>query len=216
MMQPLLTYALIAGTCLISLMNMNNREFKMRFMFSAYAIDKNREWWRFFTGGFLHADFGHLLFNMFSFYFFGTLVEQTFKMEFGMGIGTLMYLALYVTSLPASNIYTYFRQRDNPNYFALGASGAVSAVIYASILVYPLQHIFIYFISVPAWIFGIVYLGISWVMARNKSDNIGHDAHFFGAVYGFLFPAIFNPSLLSRFVEQIEMFFRFGGNFFGH
>lgn len=211
------TLIIIIATCAISLIYMQNQEFRNRFMFNAYAIKHRNEWWRWFTGGFLHADGMHLLFNMMTLYFFGEAVEQTFngntrinqielKGEYlwGHGVGALMYFLMYISAIPLSSVYTYFKQKDNPYYNALGASGAVSAVVYTFILFAPLTELRIFFaIPVTSWIYGILYLVISWSLARRNIGNIGHDAHFFGSLYGFIFPIVFFPFLAENFVSQL-------------
>lgn len=175
-------------------------------MFNAYAIKHRNEWWRWFTGGFLHADGMHLLFNMMTLYFFGPLVEEAFNQEglFGHGKGSLMFFLMYASAIPLSSAYTYFKQRDNIYYNALGASGAVSAIVYTFILLAPLTKLSIFFaIPVTSWIYGVIYLIICWVLARRQIGNIGHDAHFFGSIYGFLFPIAFFPFLAERFVGML-------------
>jgi membrane associated rhomboid family serine protease len=209
----MITLIILAITAGISFYAMNNDHIKNRYMFNAYAIAHHREWWRFFSHGVLHADFMHLLFNMISLYFFGTAVEKAFQSElfFGPQLGSLYYILLYVGALPVSCLFTFFREKNNRYYNALGASGAVSAAIYAAILLSPLSRISFFFFPMPAWLFGLLYLVVSWYMARRNIGNIGHDAHFWGAVYGFLLPVALMPELLRMFIFQLEMFFRYGG-----
>ncbi len=216
------TWIIIAATCIVSLVYMQNQEFKSRFMFNAYAIRHRGEWWRFFTGALLHADGTHLFFNMITFYFFGETVEAAFNGQvpsingelyalnfkspdlFDHGLGSLMFFLMYVTAIPLSSLYSYFKHKDDPYYNALGASGAVSAVLYTFILLAPTSKLSIFFaIPVTGWIYGIIYLIICRVLAKRNVGNIGHDAHFFGSVYGFLFPLIFFPFLAENFVFQI-------------
>ena len=208
----MLTFFIIIVTAGISLIAMNNQQVMNRFMFNPYAIAHRREWWRFFSAGLLHADYMHLIFNMLSLYFFGRVVEMFFLDEqlFGKGIGTLVYLGMYVGALFMSSLFTYFKEKDNMYYNALGASGAVSAVIYASILLLPTQTIYIYVIPVQAWIYGLIYLVASWYMARRNVGNIGHDAHFWGAVFGFIFPLVLKPELWYNFIFRMKEFFAFG------
>ncbi len=211
----MITLIIIAITVGVSILTMNDLDLKNRFMFNAYAISHRREWWRFFSHGLLHANFPHLFFNMYSLYLFGTFVENTFKSDefFGLAGGTAIYLFMYIGGLFFSSIYTYFKNKDNISYNALGASGAVSAVVFASILLSPLSEMGLMLVPVmiPAWIFGFIYLAASWFMARRNIGNIGHDAHFWGAVFGFILPIIFKHELLSEFVFQIKLFFQFGG-----
>lgn len=210
----MVTIAIVILTAAVSLINMQNNEFKDMYMFNAWAIKHRGQWYRFFTGGFLHADFMHLGFNMLALYSFGEIVERTFCQDglFGPQLGSFMYALMYVTALPVSSLYSYFKHKDNIHYNALGASGAVSAVVYAAILFYPMSRLSVFFIPMTSWIFGIVYLVASWAMARKNVGNIGHDAHFWGSVYGFLFPIAFFPFLVSLFIGQLSAWFAgFGG-----
>lgn len=210
----MITLIIIAITCVVSVMTMQNPELKNRFMFNAYAISHHREWYRFLTHGVLHANFMHLFFNMYALYLFGTFVERAFQLDvlFGKINGSLIYILLYVGGLIVSSIYSYFKHRDNSSYNALGASGAVSAVVFASILLNPLSKMGLMFIPVmiPSWIFGTLFLVVSWFLARRGVGNIGHDAHFWGAVYGFLLPIAFKPELLQSFYLLIRTFFLYG------
>ncbi|CAN5902373.1 rhomboid family intramembrane serine protease [soil metagenome] len=208
----MVTLIIVAITCIVSFLTMQNQEYKNKYMFNAYAISHHREWWRFLSHGLLHADFMHLLFNMYALYLFGTYVESAFEQViFGKVNGMLVYLLLYVGGLIVSSIYSFFKHKDNQYYNALGASGAVSAIIYAYILLDPLNKIYMFFvIGLPAWIFGFIYLGISWYLARRGRDNIGHDAHFWGAVYGFLLPIALKPFLWQGFIAQIQLFLHYG------
>lgn len=196
---------IVIATCAVSLIYMQNQEYKARYMFNAYAIRHRGQWYRFFSGAFLHADLAHLLFNMLALYSFGQFVEDGFRQEtlFGPRFGSLMYAVMYVTAIPVSSLFSFFKHQHNPRYNALGASGAVSAVVYTAILFQPLGEVQFFFVPIRSWIFGILYLIVSWVMARRNVGNIGHDAHFFGSVYGLIFPLIFFPWLGERFVQML-------------
>ena len=203
----MLTLLIVAATTIISLLTMQNEAVKNRFMFNAYAISKHREWWRFFTHGVLHADYLHLLFNMISLYSVGKGVELMFNSYFGVGKGELFFLLLYVTALPMSSLFTYFRQRDNRYYNALGASGAVLAVIFTLILLAPTAQLSFFYIPMPGWLFGILFLVASWLLSRYNPGflgNVAHEAHFFGAVWGFFFPCMLDPELMHRFVSIMK------------
>lgn len=208
----MVTLAILIITCAVSLIYMQNFEFKSKHMFNAWAIKHRKEWQRFFTGGLLHADFMHLAFNMLALYSFGAMVEEVFKDEqlFGQRLGSLMFAFMYVSALAVSSIYSFFKHKDNIHYNALGASGAVSAVVYAAILFNPTGTIYLFVIPIKAWIFGILYLIASWAMARKNIGNIGHDAHFWGSVYGFIFPIVFFPFLAQLFIDKL-MGSLFGG-----
>lgn len=208
--QPIITYVLIGATLLTSIPAMNNFTMKRKLLFHPYAIKRYGEWYRFISSGFVHSDWGHLLINMFVFFSFGTYVEFSFNQIFGQALGPIMYLLLYMLAIPVAETYSFFKHKDNISYMSLGASGAVSAVLYASILLSPftgLRFIFLPFFDIPAIVFGILYLLYSQYMSRKNIDNIGHDAHFYGAIFGFLFPIALRPQLFLNFIDQIKAFF---------
>ena len=143
-------------------------------------------------------------FNMLTLYFFGRVVEQYFAAVFGSQTGILLYVILYVSALAVSTVGDLFKFRNNPLYSAVGASGAVSAVLFASILFEPKMGIYIYLIPipVPGFVFAPLYLLYCWYMAKRGTDNIGHSAHLWGAVYGLVFPLICNPAIFKYFLSQ--------------
>lgn len=201
-----ITYAIIGITCLISIVVMNDPSQKSKLMFNAYAISKRNEWHRFVTSGFIHADFMHLLFNMYSLYSIGMVVEKIFSFHEYFGkMGSLVYILLYVGGLIMSGVYSFFKHRDNPHYNALGASGAVCAVIFSYVLILPTQQLVIFIFPMPAWLFGIIFLAISWIFARRQVGIVAHDAHFWGAVWGFIFPICLKPVLWYSFLAQLKM-----------
>jgi len=204
-MTPYITYVIMAITALVSYKAFQDSSLKWRFMFNAYEIKRKKEWYRFFSHGLIHADWVHLGLNIYVLYLFGGKVEHEFIKEFGMVRGIVNYLLLYVGGLAVSSFYSYAKHQDNPNYNALGASGAVSAVVFASIALFPMDKLGIILIPfyIPGVIFGALYLLYSNYMAKKQMDNIGHDAHFWGALFGFVITFVFNPDLLSSFVNQI-------------
>jgi membrane associated rhomboid family serine protease len=166
-------------------------------------ISNRQQYYRFITSGFIHADHVHLFFNMFSLYFFGTTIEYIFGIVFESS-GTLYFIALYILGIIVSDIPSYMKHRNNPGYNALGASGGVASVIFASIIFQPLANIYIYFIPVPGFILGIAYIFFSWYQGKKANDNVNHDAHLYGAVFGVLFCAVLYPQSLPQFIEQIK------------
>ena len=173
---------------------------------------RSGQWYRLLTSGFLHADWGHLLFNMFAFYSFGPLVLAALQDGFGQIPGLGLFLLLYLGGIIVSDLPTYFQHRDDPGYRSLGASGGVSSVVFASILLFPVNAngggIIIFPIPFPIqpFLFGFLYLAYSWYMGRRRGDNINHDAHFYGALYGVvLLLALIPPSGLL-FIQQISLF----------
>jgi membrane associated rhomboid family serine protease len=183
-----ITVIIIIITVLISLTAFNNSKVMNDLIFYPPAVSSNKQFYRFITCGFIHADYGHLLFNMLSLYFFGQFVEGAFAYIFG-SAGKLLYLLMYVMALVASLLPTYFKNKNNQFYRSLGASGAVSAVIFAGILLDPLNKIYLMFIpiGIPGFVFGPVYLLISAWLDRKGSDNINHSAHIWGALFGVTF-----------------------------
>ena len=169
----MITYIIIAITVLISITSMENHELKNKMMFNAYMIHHRKEWYRFFSNGFIHADFMHLGFNMFSLYMFGLGVESAYKDLFDTK-GILFFILLYVGGLVMSSLYSYEKHKENIYYNALGASGAVSAVIFAFITLSPTTKLLFLFIPIPisAWLFGLIYLGIDikWKLAKRKTS----------------------------------------------
>jgi membrane associated rhomboid family serine protease len=198
------TIILIGITVVISFYSFNKRVLLTQLMLNPYLIKNQGEYYRFITSGFIHKDHSHLLWNMFSFYIFGTAVEQYFDSLFG-GSGVYYYIVLYFTAIVVSDIPTYFKQKNNPNYNALGASGGIGAVIFVFILLQPLQSICIYFaLCMPGFVFGAGYMAYTYYQGRKSNDNISHDAHLYGAGYGLLFCMAVYPTSLLLFYEQVS------------
>ena len=186
---------------------MNGRLNFLALKFNAWAVWNRRQWYRTLSYGLVHANWGHLIFNMLTLYFFGSVVEKYFTAAFGNPGGIVLYAVMYVTALAVSTVADLLKFKNNPDYNAVGASGAVSAVLFASILFEPKMGIYIFFIPIPipGYIFAPLYLLYCWYMARRNIDNIGHSAHFWGAVYGLIFPLICNPGIISHFLSQLGM-----------
>ncbi|MBW6498563.1 MAG: rhomboid family intramembrane serine protease [Bacteroidales bacterium] len=199
-----ITLFIIILTVLVSYTTFRNRVAFERMKFNAYEIRQHKTWYRFFSYGLLHADWMHLLINMFVLYSFGSLVENILVQEFA-GMGRFFYGLLYVTALFCSVVPSYFKHRKNYYYNAVGASGAVSSVLFASIILHPQGSVYFMFIPVPipAFIFGVFYLAYSVWMARRSADNVAHDVHFWGAIYGIAFIAALNPGFIVNFVNYV-------------
>lgn len=198
-----LNIIIIAATVVVSLMAFNNQQLLNRFKFNAYLISHNREGWRFFTYALVHAGWTHLLVNMFILYSFGNLTEAYFRLHFGVR-GVLFYGLLYLGGIIFSTLFDYRIQRNNPAYSAVGASGAVSAVLFSSILFDPTGSLFIFPIPfpIPSWLFAILFLVYSAYMGRKAADNIGHYAHFWGALFGIVFTVVAIPGVVTGFFEK--------------
>jgi membrane associated rhomboid family serine protease len=187
-MQFSITIVIIIITTLISIGGFSNPKILEDLIFYPPAVKKG-QWWRFITCGLIHADFGHLFFNMLSLYFFGPCVEEGFVQLFGEN-GKWIYLLLYVSALVVSLLPTYFKNQDSYSYRSLGASGAVSAVIFAGLMLVPTATIYLYFIPMPGFVFAPLYLIFSMYMEKKGRDNINHSAHLWGSLYGLAFVII--------------------------
>jgi membrane associated rhomboid family serine protease len=198
-MQSPITLVLIAVTCLVSWMAFNNRALADRLILWPPAIDRHRQYDRLVTYGFIHADFMHLLFNMITLFFFGRLIEQLMAQL----VGVWVFPLFYVSALVVSILPTYLKNQRNPNYLSLGASGGVSAVLFAFVMVAPWQLILVFFIPLPAVLFAVLYVGYSLWMDRRGGDRINHSAHLAGAAYGVLFMLIMRPQILQHFVSEL-------------
>ena len=187
-MQLDITVIIIIITALISIGGFSNQKLIDDLIFYPPAITQRNQWYRFFSCGLIHADWGHLIFNMLSLYLFGRFVENTFIEIFEQN-GKWLYLALYITSLLVSLLPTYFKNRNNYSYRSLGASGAVSAVVFAGLMVAPYVEVGFFLIPpiIPGFIFGPLYLLISAWLDKKGGGNINHSAHLWGALYGILF-----------------------------
>ncbi len=202
----MVTLILILVTATVSVLCFSRHEAFEAMKFSAYDVWHRRQWHRMISYGAVHGGWGHLLFNMITLYCFGRIVEQYFGAAFGATTGPVLYAVLYVTALAFSSVWDLIKFRDDPAYSAVGASGAVSAILFAAILFEPRMGIYIYLIPipVPAYIFAPVYLIYCIIMARKNMDNIGHSAHFWGAVYGLVFPLLLRPDIFTHFLSQLQ------------
>jgi len=201
-----MTYILILATILFSVAGFNNRQVFDQYKFNAFMVYKRKEWYRLLSHGFLHLDWMHLFVNMLVLYFFGCNLEEYFSMYESIGVitfSTTYYLLLYITAIVASSLYSLHKYRNDHSYNAIGASGAVSAILFATIFFDPWAKIYVLFsLPIPGFIYGLLYLAYSQYMGRKRIDNIGHDAHFYGAIYGFLFPLIIGVPL-SHFLAVL-------------
>lgn len=204
-----LTLIIIALTGLLSWRAFSDRVLFENLMFYPYRMARRNDYKGFITVGFVHSGWMHLLLNMFVLYQFGgNVVEPAYSAIFGTGIGSGLYLALYFSALVVSGIPDYMSQKDNPSYMAVGASGATSAIIFAYIFFAPWSTIYVYFLPLPAIVWGVIYLLYSSYMARQGGDGIGHNAHFWGAAWGFVctvaISAVLRPEMISVFIAQLS------------
>ena len=198
-MQLSLTILIIAVTVLVSWMAFNNPRLLERLILWPPAISRNHQYDRLITHGFIHADFQHLLFNMITLYFFGGAVERWFVPY----IGQVGFVLFYLSALVVAILPTYLKHRNDSRYRSLGASGAVSAVLFTFILVQPWSLIFVFFIPVPAIVYAVLYVGYSIWMDRQGTDNVNHSAHLWGAGYGVLFTLMMDPQAGPGFLAKL-------------
>ena len=186
----LITLVIIAANAIISFKGFGDRYFFERYKFNVGSI-KRGEQIRMFSSGFLHADTTHLLFNMITLYFFANPVL--------VALGTLNFGVIYVASLLFGNLLSLYFHKDEYWYSAVGASGAVTGILYAAILLQPDMRLFMFFIPIPipGYIFGVGYLLYSIYGMKRRIGNIGHDAHFGGAIGGYIITLLLKPSLLQ-------------------
>ncbi|MCG9881724.1 MAG: rhomboid family intramembrane serine protease, partial [Bacteroidia bacterium] len=194
-----ITLTIIVITTIISIQAFNQNSFMQKLILNPYSIHNNKEWHRFLSSGFIHGDWIHLLLNMFVLFSFGSAVQKYYAYFFG-SAGTYLFVLLYLSSIVAANASSYYANKNNPMYNSLGASGAVSAVVFTSILFQPTAKIYLYgLIGIPGYIAGIAYLVYSQYASKKSGDNINHEAHFYGAIYGVVFTLVFKPSIFKFF-----------------
>jgi len=194
-----ITLALVVGTVLVSLAAFNDRGLFEKLLFMPYAVQHQNQLYRFFSHGFVHGDTMHLLVNMFVLWSFGSSVEVLFPMIAKMP-GSVAYLVLYFGGMFFATMPGMAKHRNDPSYRSVGASGAVSAVVFAQILMLPTHKVSLFFLAdLPAWLFGVLYLLYSYAMDKRGGDNVAHDAHFFGALFGVLFTFMLKPALVFDF-----------------
>jgi len=194
------TLILIAITVAVSLLAFKNRGWAERLVFWPPAIDRQHQYDRLVTHGFIHADSSHLLFNMITLYFFGRPIEGFMQQVTG---SPLTFPLFYLAALVVAILPTYFKHQKDANYHGLGASGAVSAVLFAFILLSPWSLILVMFIPVPAIVYAVCYVGYSIWMDKRGGDGINHSAHLSGAAFGIVFVAAMEPRVLPAFLSNL-------------
>lgn len=197
-----LSLAIIIITSLVSITTISSNPDKIdELSMWPYMVKEKKQYYRFITSGLVHGDYMHLIFNMLTLYFFGAYVESEFL---GLFHNKLYFLAFYILALVLSDVPSYIKHRNDYGYRSIGASGAVSAVVFAAILFQPWASIYVFFVKLPAFIYGILYLGYTIYMSRSgRGSGIDHDAHLWGAVFGIIFPLIFEPRIGPYFINQL-------------
>jgi membrane associated rhomboid family serine protease len=185
-------------TIITSIMAFSNAELLSNLILHPYSVYRGERRYTVITSGLIHNDWMHLIFNMFSYYFFAFALEEK--------MGHWQFAVLYIASLILSDLPTVFKNKNKSNYYCLGASGAVSAVIFGYIMYYPLDKMMIIPIpfEIPAIIFGVLYLVYCHFAAKHARDNVNHDAHMFGALSGIAITVALHPACLPEFVQQIS------------
>ncbi|MBS1927249.1 MAG: rhomboid family intramembrane serine protease [Ferruginibacter sp.] len=202
-----ITVILIAINVIISLIGFSNRDFMRKLIMWPYGVKRQQQYYRMVSSGFLHADYIHLFFNMFTLYFFGTNLEFIFS-QLHLG-SEAAYLLLYFMALVVSDLPSYLKHQNDSGYQSLGASGAVSAVVFAVILFNPWGAIYIYgAIKISALVYAVLYIIYCVYMGKQGTDHINHDAHLWGAVFGLLFAivlvAFMNPGAFQFILDQLK------------
>lgn len=203
-----MTIILIIAISITSIIAFSNHNLFQKLLFNPYKVYHNKEYYRFITHAFLHADWLHLIVNMFVMYSFGTALEYYLKYLEANNVilinSTLCYLILFFTSVVVSSLITFKKYRETYWYNSVGASGAVSAILFCCIFLNPLEKILFWgILPIPGLLFGVIYLFYSHYMSKKGNDNINHEAHFMGAVYGFGYLILFNPKLFYGFINEL-------------
>ncbi len=190
-------------TIIISIMGFRQEGLFYKLQLNPYQIIHKKDYHRILTHALLHADWAHLIINIIVFFSFGEGLLQYFTFYFG-DIASVIFLIFYTLAIITSSIYSIIKNKNNPSYNAIGASGAVSAVVFANIFFDPWHKIGLYgIIPIPGILFAFIYLGYSYYMGKKNYDNIGHDAHFWGAIFGLIFPIILKPELFQIFINNL-------------
>lgn len=196
---PSFTLIIIALTCAASFVAFNNPKMIDAMILWPPAVSRKGEWWRLLSYGFIHADFMHLLFNMLTFFFFGPQIEGLLSER----LGVWGFPVFYLVGLVVSILPTYLRNQNNAQYRSLGASGAVSAVLFAYILLQPWAIIGVFFIPMPAIVFAVLYTAYSIWMDKRGGDNVNHSAHLWGAAYGVIAVLLIEPAVFGHFLGEL-------------
>ena len=207
-----LTILLIVLNVVFSLVGFSNQQMVEKTIMWPYYVKREKQWYRFISSGFLHADGVHLFFNMFTLFFFGRNVEWIFGQGLG---GNAAFLGLYIGGLIVSDLPSFFKHKDHYEYRSLGASGAVSAVVFAAIIFDPWSSIYLYgALKISAALYAVLFIIYCVYMGKRGGDNINHDAHLWGALFGLAFTlllvAVMQPDLYEIIVERLKQPSLFG------
>jgi membrane associated rhomboid family serine protease len=201
----MVTYLIIGITALVSFLAFQSGTLMEKLQFNAAQVVHRRQYYRLISHAFVHVGWTHLIVNMLVLYFFGRNVEYYFsRYDFFGNRGEFYFILLYLGGMLVSNAWSLIKHQNDYYYNAVGASGAVSAVLFSFIFLDPWEMLYLFaIIPIPGILFGAGYLIYSYQMSKRKTDNVAHDAHFLGAVFGFLFPVILKPELFERFIDLL-------------
>jgi membrane associated rhomboid family serine protease len=202
----MMTLIIVVVTLVVSFYAWSNEKVMYKLIMDAYSVTKYKQYYRLLTSGFIHADYMHLGFNMLALYGFGQMVEYYFVTKYGM-LGEILYLLFYVLAIIVADVPSYIKNKNNYRYSSLGASGGTSALVMASVLFSPLSKVSFFFIPMPAIMMGVLFLGYSYFMSTKKYDNINHDAHIHGAIFGLVAAIVFFPESMINFYYTLSSLF---------
>ena len=198
------TLILVIVTCLISIVCLNNKSLFDELKHYPIAENRNKEYYRWLTSGFVHGDFIHLFVNMFVLYEFGRTVENNMIIHFGITGGNILFLFTYLLIIIMGDVPTYYKHKENAYFASVGASGGVSGIIFIFILLHPWSLLGLFaIIPIPAILFGVLYLWYSTWASKNQNDIIDHEAHFYGAIAGLLIAIISRPTIAQEFLTKL-------------
>lgn len=209
----MITYTFLAIILVFSVYCLSDRSAMIKYLFHPYSIHHNKEHYRFLTHAFIHGDFMHLAFNCLALFSFGPVLEESyFPQLFGDKLGKIYYILLFTGGIYAASATEYFRNKDNPDYSSLGASGAISSLIFCYIMLSPMSRIALFFFPMPGWVAGVILLGVSYYLIQRKKsgtyqDSISHESHYWGALFGIAFILLLKPVVLRQFLLQIMSLF---------
>ena len=197
------TYGLMIVIGLVTYVAWKKPELHAKLMLNPYQTVQQKQYWRLLTSGFVHNNPMHLFLNLFTLFFFGAAIERIFNVYFPQ-VGALLFILLFVTAVIVANVPTLIKHRNNPHYNSLGASGGVSALVLAFVLFDPLRDLCLYaIICLPGYILGAIFIVYSIIMGKRGRDNINHDAHLWGAIYGVVFVLLLRPSTIQTFIDSV-------------
>lgn len=201
-----ITIVLIAITVWTSMRGWKNTAIQSKWMFNPYTVYHGKQYYRLLSSGFIHSNSTHLIFNMIALFFFGGVIERVYLLQFGQ-MGLLYYLITYLAGIAVANLKTYSKYKNSSYYNSLGASGGVASILFASILYKPTSSICLYFaICIPAFIIGVFYLIYSYYSGKRMADNVNHDAHLYGSLFGIAFTILLRPIVVIEFFNNIRHF----------